>query len=313
MPDPTAANLRVFFTGLETKFWYGYSSTPEWSKSVAMTEPSDTELETYGWMDRLPAMREWIGSRQIFEPVSNFRALVNRHWEITGSIPANKFKDDKHGIYGHIVEEHGRQSRKQNDYQIASTMEANPTGYDNVAFFSTAHPTDVTGQLSAATQSNDLQTLALNPSNFATAKAQMRGWVGRDGKPFGSGSGRLLLVVPVALEEAATVLQKAKYISPQTYANEATNVGVNENIYQGTFDVLVVPELTHPKIWYLLETGGPIKAFLIQLREAINMVVLTNPTDPNVFFMREYVYGGDMRSAYDVTLWWLALRCGAGL
>jgi phage major head subunit gpT-like protein len=309
--DPTPAALQILFTGINVSFYEGYAATPTWADQVAMTVPSDTELETYGWMDRIPAMREWIGPREVVVPNAQSRSLVNKHWELSIGLDANKFRDDKYGLYMPLIREQARQAAKQHDYQLQSLIESNPTGFDGQSFFSTAHPTDTTGQLSSATQSNDLTTLALTPSNFGTAKSAMRSFVGRDGKPFGEIP--TLLVVPTALEEAAVVLQTADFFSPQTFANMATNVGNVKNIYKGTFEILVVPELTHPKIWYVLSNAGYVKPFLKQIRQPINMVPLVSPTDPNVVWMRQYNWLADMRSAYDVTLWWKAIRCGASL
>lgn len=311
MPDPTPQALLPFFTGLQNRYYQGYNTTPAWWKLLAMTVPSDTELELYGWMDRLPAMREWIGSRIVTEPIAQSRSVVNRHFEQTSSISRDKFVDDKYGIYSHIIEEHARQAAKQHDYQLAAILEANPTCFDGVPFFSTVHPTDTTGQLTASVYSNDLQTLALNPSNLGTVKTAMRNFRGRDGKPFNVFP--TLLVVPPNLEEAATVLEKNDYFSPATFGNQTQQVGMSQNIYKGTFKTLVVPELARVNTWYAFFTNSPIQALLVQLREAINMVFLVNPNDPNVFWNKEYVWGADMRSAYDVTLPWLCVRAGFSL
>jgi phage major head subunit gpT-like protein len=51
-----------------------------------------------------------------------------------------------------------------------------------------------------------------------------------------------------------------------------------------------------------------IKPFVVQERQAPNFVYLNNPTDPNVFFAKQFIFGVDSRSAYDVSLWFKALR-----
>lgn len=311
MPDPTPANLLVFFTGLRTRFYEGYQGTPTWWEQCCMTEASDTSLNTYGWMDRLPAMREWQGARQVTEPITQNRSVVNKHYEITSSIDRDRFVDDQFGIYNNIVREHARQAAKQHDYLIAAMLEANPTAFDNVAFFHNIHPQDTSGQQSATLYSNDLINLALNPTNVGAVKTQMRAFKGRDGKP--QNVRPTLLVVPPNLEEAAQVICESEYFSPNTFGNQGQNVGMSKNIYKGQFKYLVIPELTRPNTWYAFYTEGPIRALLVQLREAINMQFLVNPTDPNVFWQREYAWGADMRSAYDVTLPWYGVRCGVAI
>lgn len=311
MPDPTPANLIAFFTAFRTRFYEGYAGTPTWWENICMTESSDTSLNTYGWMDRLPAMREWIGARQVTEPITQNRSVVNKHFEITSSIDRDRFVDDQYGIYTNIVREHSRQAAKQHDYQIASLLESNPTAFDAVAYFATNHPQDTSGQQGATTYSNDLVNLALNPTNIGAVKTQMRNFKGRDGKP--QNVRPTMLVVPTALEEAAQVICESEYFSPNAFGNQGQNVGMSKNIYKGQFKYLVVPELTRPNTWYAFYQEGPIRGLLVQLRESINMQFLVNPTDPNVFWHREYAWGADMRSAYDVTLPWYGVRAGAAI
>src|ERR1700690_1146814 len=242
MPDPTPANLIAFFTAFKTRFYEGYAGTATWADQLAMTETSDTSLNTYGWMDRLPAMREWIGPRILTEPVPQSRSLVNRHWEITSSIDRDRFVDDQYGIYNNIVREHARQAAKQPDYQLSALPEANPACFDGQSYFTNVHPQDTTGQLSAATYSNDLVNLALNPTNIGAVKTQMRAYKGRDGKPYGVYP--TLLVVPPNLEEPAQVLCNNDYYSPSTFGGQTQQVGMSQNIYKGQFKYMVVPELT---------------------------------------------------------------------
>ena len=311
MPDPTPTNLLGFFTAFRNRFYEGYTGTPSWWMQLAMTEPSDTSLNTYGWMDRLPAMREWIGARQVTEPITQNRSVVNRHYEITSSIDADRFKDDQYGIYNNIVREHARQAAKRHDYNLAALIETNPTCFDGQAYFSTAHPQDTSGQQSLVTYSNDLINLALNPTNIGQVKTQMRNFRGRDGKPFNVRP--TLLVVPPNLEEAAHVICQNDYYSPNQFGGSSQQVGMSQNMYKGQFTYLVIPELTHANTWYAFYQEGPIRGLLVQLRQEIQMQFLVNPTDPNVFWQKEYAWGADSRENYDVTLPWYGVRCGVAL
>ncbi len=309
--DPTPSALIAMFTGFKNMFYEGYAGTPTWSAQICMSEPSTTSLNTYGWMDRLPAMREWIGARQVATPIAQSRSLVNKHYEITSSMDRDRFVDDQYGIYANIVREHARQAAKQEDYLTAALMESNPTAFDNVAFFATNHPQDTSGQQSATTYSNDLINLALTPSNIGQVKTQMRNFKGRDGKP--QNVRPTLLVVPPNLEEAAESICNSDYFSPNQFGGSSQLVGMSKNLYKGQFKYLVIPELTHANTWYAFYDEGFIKALLVQNREAINMQFLVNPTDPNVFWQKEYAWGADKRLAVDITLPWYAVRCGFAL
>jgi len=306
--DLTPQSLQVFFTGLHTSYDKGYQTPEPWSPKLAMTVNSDTELETYAWMDRIPAMRQWIGPRTINNAPLRSRSVTNLDWEMTEAIPRNKFLDDKIGLYSHIAEQMGWSARKLHDQQITSMMQAGSStlGFDNVNFFSATHLTDIDNPASAA-QSN-LLALPLTPSNYSKARAKMRSWNGRDGKPFGSRPS--LLVVPPSLEEAALNILHSDFIAPALFGGQ-TQVGSNDNrnVLKGSAEPLVIDELENePTTWYLLDNSGVIKPFIIQERQAANFVYLNNPTDSNVFWKKEFIFGVDSRSAYDVTLWFKALK-----
>ena len=304
--DLTPTALQVFFTGLSTKYEEGYKMPAPWASQVAMFEPSDTELETYGWMDRIPKMRQWLGPRIVNNAPTRSRSIVNLDWELTESIPRNKFLDDKLGMYSGIAKNMGWQAAKLHDQQLAALIMAGhtTTGFDGLPFFSASHLTNI-DDAGSAVQSN-LLSLALTPANYGAARAKMRSWNGRDGQPLGSRG--TLLVVPPSLEEMALQILTADSIAPQLIGG-ATQVGANTNIYKNTAKHIVIDELeSEPTAWYLLDNDGIVKPFVVQERQAPNFVYLNNPTDPNVFWRKEFIFGVDSRSAYDVTLWFKALR-----
>lgn len=279
-----------------------------------MELPSETELETYGWMDRLPKMVEWVGPRQVNAAATLSRSVVNKDWVTTESIPRNKFLDDKLGLYSYIVKNMAEEARKLHDQQLASLIQANPVCYDGLSFFNSAHPVDFSAGASGpfGTFSNDFSTLALNPTNYGSARASMRSIQGRDGTPFGSRPS--LLVVPPQLEEAGKLILEAQMIAPKAFGNMTDNVGADTNVWRNSAQLLVIDELQNqPKVWYLLDNHKSTRPFIVQMRKAPEFVYLIEPTQPNVFWNKEYVFGADARSAYDCTLPQLALRAGSGL
>jgi phage major head subunit gpT-like protein len=77
---------------------------------------------------------------------------------------------------------------------------------------------------------------ALNPATYAATRAAMMSVKNADGRPLGIKPS--LLVVPPALEEAAREILQAQFI-----IGDAAVGGAKTNIWQGTADLLVVPEL----------------------------------------------------------------------
>ena len=324
--DATNANLQVFFTGLSTKWRSGYTKLGPWATQVATFLPSDTELETYGWMDAIAQVTEWIGPRAVNALPTNSRSVTNRDWQRADGIPRNKLLDDKYQLFGPWAEDMGQAMAKLHDLQIVKLMKStattqtgpavtgNPVCFDGVTFFNTAHPVDVNLGTGGpfGTYSNDFTTSALTISNYETVRAAMRGYIGRDGIVYGILPN--MLIVPPQLEGIARAITTMPQIALSPAADGQTMVGGYSNLWQGSASYMVIPELQNqPKVWYMADFTRAIKPFLVQVRQAAQFVTKWSPTDDNVFFQKEYIIGTDSRSAYDVTLPFMIARGGISL
>lgn len=58
--------------------------------------------------------------------------------------------------------------------------------------------------------------------------------------------------------------------------------------------------------WYLLDVSRALKPLIFQERRPFDLVALDKPSDPNVFFKAEYVYGVDGRFAAGYGFWQMA-------
>lgn len=306
--DLTPSNLQLFFTGLKVSFGEGYLMPAPWWQELAMEVPSDTELETWGWSDLdSSVMREWVGPRITVNTALRSRSLTNKDWEKTKSIPRNKLRDDRYGLYNSIAKQMGWDAAKLHDQQLVKLLRSNPTCFDGKAFFADDHPQNI-DDASAGTYDNNL-ALPLTPTNFGVARATMRAFKSRSGQPIGSEPS--LLVVPPSLMDMALIITQAASIAALAPGASlgSGDVGTQTNIYQGSIKVLMVKELeVDPTTWYLFDNQGIIKPLLVQVRQPPNFVSLINETDPNVFFNKEFIFGVDSRSAYDVTLPFKALK-----
>jgi phage major head subunit gpT-like protein len=55
--------------------------------------------------------------------------------------------------------------------------------------------------------------------------------------------------------------------------------------------------------WFLLDTRMPLKPLIYQRRKDFDFVAKDRPTDDNVFFMKEFVYGADARANVGFGFW----------
>jgi phage major head subunit gpT-like protein len=294
------ANLQTTFSMLYAAAW---GETPIWSPNIATTIPSSTKTNTYGWMQRVPQMREWLGPRLFQNLNTHSYTVENRDWELTVKVPRNDFSDDNLGVWNPLMSEMGRQGRKLPDVLIQQALALGTTalGFDGVPFFSAAHPLNPAG-----VQSNLFTTtFSLNSANLNLVRAAMTSYTGEDGLPLGIVPD--LLIVPPILELAAKQLLNAEIV-------QGASAGIS-NMQRNSLlkGYIVVPELaaaapalTDP--WFLADTSRGIKPLIYQLREAVKLVSLVNVDDPNVFFHKEFIWGQDGRGAASYGPWFLMAK-----
>lgn len=309
--DLTPANLNAMFTNFSLLYGEGYKGTEPWWRKLATLIPSKSETNTYGWMDKIPKLRKWVGARQVQNVAARSQIVTNVTFELTERVPREKIEDDQYGLYSPLAMQMGQQAAKWPDQTIITDFfSANPTGFDGVAFFHDSHPVDVDAGAGGPLGSYDNNLgLALSYANYGTARAAMRGFKGADGQPLGVNPN--LLIVPPELEETALQILHNEMIAGFVPGNSTNgNVGTTQNVWRGSADLLVIPELSAlaPATWYLADVSNVIKPVCFQLRKAPEFAYLNKPTDPNVFWNNEFIFGVDARGAATTSLPFLMLR-----
>lgn len=289
----TVPAVQAVNTSFSTIYENAWRQTPTWSDRLAMTVPSSTRINTYGWMKRLFKMRKWEGPRLIQNLDAHAYLLENEDYELTVGVNRNDFKDDMLGVYTPVVSEMGRQGRKWPDQTLKTVVQSGTTinGFDGVPFFSATHPLDPAGN-----QSNNFTSTALSATNWGVVRAAMRTYTGEDGEPLGVEPN--LLVVPPQLEDTANTILTAEFGS-----------NGSSNVQRGQASVMVVPEFANePTTWYVADTTSMIRPIVWQLREAINFVMLTQVTDQNVFMLNQFLWGLDGRGVGGYGPWFMMAR-----
>lgn len=135
-------SLTTLNTGFKANFQRGFAGVaPMWEK-IATRVPSVTAAEEYGWLGAFPAMREWIGERQIKNLAQHGYTVKNRKFEATVSVERPKLEDDQHGIYAPMMEEMGRSAAEHPDTLVYGLLKDGFAAncYDGQFFFDTDHP-----------------------------------------------------------------------------------------------------------------------------------------------------------------------------
>lgn len=293
------ATLQALRTNANTAYQAGYgSATPQLVGAAASTIPSSTSINTYGWMARLPKMRQWVGAKVINNLSENAAQITNLPFEMTVGVDRDDIADDNLGIYKPLFEEMGRQARLWPDQTVRSALQAGTSGlaFDGVAFFSNSH------SLGGNTIDNLFASTALTHANYSSVRASMMSYLGDDGETLGVNPD--LLIVPPQLETTGKdIIMNSK---------RAVDSVAADNVLAGTARLLVVPDLANEAgVWYLADSSKAIKPLVFQERESPMMIDKIQRNDDNMFFDREALFSVEARGAAGYGLYWLMARCAA--
>ena len=97
-----SSDALAFFLAFDTAFSTAYQTTEVWRGKVANDRPSTTDSEVYGWMDRIPALSPWVGSRVEHGVQSETLRVKNRPYEDTITVNKWHLADDQWGLYSYL-------------------------------------------------------------------------------------------------------------------------------------------------------------------------------------------------------------------
>jgi phage major head subunit gpT-like protein len=308
-----ASVLSTLKTQLSGVFDDAYKSVgvdEQWYKQIAQEVPSNTASVTYYLNQQIPRLREWVGPRIENNIKRNGYTVTNRDFEDTIAVDVNDIEDDNAGLYTTQFEALGRAAAMWPNDLVYAALIAGSTGLciDGQPFFNGSHPLEIPG--AATTQSNLHTSLALTAANYGTVRARAKALKGEDGKPLMVGR-KLLLAVPTELEDTGRRVLQADNVG---YLSNASSNATDSNIYKGTADLLVIPELSADSAttWYLLDVGQVLKPFIVQVRKAPNQIVAKDKADDEgVFTDRKCRFGVHGRGEGTYGLWQLAHKCTA--
>jgi phage major head subunit gpT-like protein len=310
--DIVQSNLDLLFRQADIKFGQLLATTETWYQQLATEFPSATRQVTQAWLARLPIMRKWLGERQVHSLATHQRTYTNELFELTDALPVDDVADDQFGLFNMNLQYMAAQAGKWKDQMIAQFLRdaATVTGYDGKAVFATDHPVnggDVSGGPTGTAQSNLRVTTSLTYDNYVAERARMMSYVGEDGQPLGIVPD--LMVVPPQREGDAKLILEADFLS----GIQANTTAPQANTYKGSARILVIPELADkPNNWWLFDTKKVVKPIYLQIRDNPIFTYLNSPTDANVFFQNQFVYGCKARGTAAESVWFLGLAATSG-
>lgn len=244
-----------------------------WIDGVSNMFTSDQASEVYPFLGQSPAMREWIGGRNVNSLSGNSLTIVNKHYENTLEVAIRDLRRDKTGqIQARINDFADRQLTHW--ASLLSTLLVNGPStvcYDGQYYFDTDH-----SEGSSGSQSNDItvdiSTLPAESHGTVTAPskeemqqailagiAQMLALKDNQGEPVNENASAFLVIVPPSL-----YLTAAAAIS--TVVNGALSQNLNPNQVAGmSISVQMNARLTTwTDSFAIFRTDSPLKGLIRQ-------------------------------------------------
>ncbi|WCT72061.1 Mu-like prophage major head subunit gpT family protein [Sphingomonas naphthae] len=135
-------NLRTLGVGFNAAFSRGVGQAESDHLLVATPVPSSTKTNEYGWLGKIPSVREWLGPRVVQNISSGKYEITNRPYELTVGVDRDDIEDDNIGQYTPLFEELGRSVAAHPSELVYALLKLGSSTicYDGQYFFDTDHP-----------------------------------------------------------------------------------------------------------------------------------------------------------------------------
>lgn len=155
------------------------------AERIATVVNSSTGREEYGWIGKIPNVRQWVGDRQVQNLSTSSYYIKNLPFELTIAVDRDDIEDDNLGVYGPLFSEMGLATVAHKDQLVYGALNAGFANlcFDGLPYFSTAHPVlDVNG---APTTYANTDAPAGNPAWFLIDSSRyLKPIIFQDRRPF---------------------------------------------------------------------------------------------------------------------------------
>ena len=139
----SSENLNKLRVGYNAAMKRGLLSTAAATSSrIAMRVAATQQEQRYGWLGKLPDVREWIGDRVIQNISESDYAIKEKAWELTVGVGRDDIETDQLGHYSLLFEAMGESTISKPEQLVWGLLKAGfaTNCYDGQFFFDTDHP-----------------------------------------------------------------------------------------------------------------------------------------------------------------------------
>lgn len=135
-------NLKTLGVAFNSAYKNGLGQAPTEHMRIATRVPSSTGKEEYGWLGKIPNVREWLGDRVVQNIKQHDYSIKNKDFELTIGVDRNDIEDDNVGVYTPLFTEMGMSTGAHPALLVFALLKAGfaTACYDGQYFFDTDHP-----------------------------------------------------------------------------------------------------------------------------------------------------------------------------
>lgn len=248
---------------------------------LVTTQPLNQNAFLHAFRTNHPRMRLWQGERLKRSMKLEYISGQTDNWECTIAAPVVDIMSDRLRTFYDNVMQVALNAGMYVDERVADVLNNGTNvnkypNYDGLSLFNDSHARD-----DGTTQDNNLTGTALTQANLITAYETMMSFTDPEGVPLNKVP--RYLIVPTQLSITAVEIVKSQLI----------NDG-DSNVFRLGYplEVIVLPWLSSATTWYLAAD----KPFVNHEFQPPQLSVLAAPSDGNVFWNDEVVYGVTARS-----------------
>lgn len=140
--DINASTLAALRVGFANNFQSGLDVAQSAYPRIATTVPASTKQVTYGWLNKIPSVREWIDARLVNKLAQSGYSIVEKALELTIGVDRDDIETDNIGIYSPLFQQMGQSTGSQWDIMVFNLLKAgfSTACYDGQNFFDSNHP-----------------------------------------------------------------------------------------------------------------------------------------------------------------------------
>lgn len=137
-----SANLAALRVGFSSAFQGGLGQAASQHARIATIIKSSQKSQKYGWLGKMPNVREWIGARAVQNLSEHDYEIIEKAWEMTIGVDRDDIETDNLGTYTPLFTEMGQSSGSKWDMLCFGLLKDGwaTECYDGQNYFDTDHP-----------------------------------------------------------------------------------------------------------------------------------------------------------------------------